>query len=513
MRQRRQLIVNVLSNYGAFILYGIAGFVLTAYVVRHIGADAWGVVGLAMSLTSVTEILGRGMGQSLTKYLVEHFHKRDFELANKFINSHLLWLVGCAVLGAGVCGVLGTYVDRLAKMPDWLVPQARWAIWLMGLRVLICFPFDTFQSILRAYQRYDLINLVKSATIILRVVAVVLCFEFISAGVIPLILVTILSLLLERLLWMYYAFRVGEQLHFGRSFLSRYAVWVLFGIGGFMLIIDAAHMVGYEAVKWVLGAELSVLDVGAYAIIALLAATALSMVLSIATVLVPIVSKYQAMEKHETNILLTSLSTRYATIVASGLCIVPLFILRPFLSFLTGGTYTPAYLSELAISGAVVLLGQWSMLTALCMLQVLSGIGRVRFPAAVAVGWSVGGLGGVWAYLHWGGGTLCAAMIGISISRVVGSILHLGYGIRVLRLDARKFIVENIAVPGAVGVAVAMIGWPLANMLDVYTVTGFVLAGGILSLLYGIGTWTLSLSAAERSSVIGRLRPIANKLW
>jgi O-antigen/teichoic acid export membrane protein len=280
-----------------------------------------------------------------------------------------------------------------------------------------------------------------------------------------------------------------------------------------MLVIDVANMMGYEAIKWVIGAELSVLDTGAYVIIALLASTAGSMVRGIANVLLPVASKYEALERRETNSHLALLSTRYAMIMSSGMCIAPVFLLRPFLSLLTGKEYTADYLSELAFAGAALLVGQWFITTAVCILQILTGIGRVRFPAVVTLAWAGGGLMGVWGYLHWAEGSLLGAAVGITMARVVGCLVLLVYGIVTLQIPVRAFTTEAILAPGAVGVAVGTVGWVLSTCFDLYNIREFVLAAGVLALLYVAATWWILLSSSERYEAIGKLRPIMSKLW
>jgi hypothetical protein len=183
------------------------------------------------------------------------------------------------------------------------------------------------------------------------------------------------------------------------------------------------------------------------------------------------------------------------------------------LSLLTGKEYTADYLSELAFAGAALLVGQWFITTAVCILQMLTGIGRVRFPAVVTLAWAGGGLMGVWGYLHWGEGSLLGAAVWITVARVVGCVVLLVYGIVTLQLPVRTFATEAILAPGAVGVAVGAAGWVLSTCFDLYNSREFVLAAGVLALLYVAATWWILLSSSERYEAIGKLRPIMSKLW
>jgi len=506
MRQRTRLIGNVLTNYGALGVYGVANAFLVGYVIRMIGKDAFGLVALVMSLTIVTELLGRGIGQALTKHMAADASKGDVERLDRFVNTSLAWLTGCGVLGAVICLVLSGLIDRIARIPDELVPEARVAMWLMGLRVLVCFPFNTFQSVLWAYQRYDLTNLARVVGIMLRVVLVVAYFELVSGGVVELVALTIVSLVVERLVWIVSVRRVAPQLRFGRSLVSWTTLGTLVGFGGLMLVIDVANLVGYEAVKWIIGFKLSVMDVGAYTLLATLAAFAGTMVRSIAGVLTPVASRFDALEQRDQNARLALLSTKYGVIVAGGLCLAPLALLEPFLLIWVGDAYPKDYLSRIAIAGAVLLLGQWFISTAVCLLQMLTGVGRLWVPASITLGWALGGLTAVGVCVTWGNGTMLAAVIAISIARIVGSIAHVIYGVRVLCFDSRGFFTTAIARPACAGIIACAAGEVVAACVDVDGISSFLGAAGFVALVYSLATWLISLSPAERTGIIEQAR-------
>jgi O-antigen/teichoic acid export membrane protein len=278
-----------------------------------------------------------------------------------------------------------------------------------------------------------------------------------------------------------------------------------------MLVIQVANLMGYEAVKWVVGAELSLTDVGGYTLIATVVAFAGSMSRSVANVLTPAASRLHSLERHKAKVQLALHSTKYAMIVASALCIMPLLLFKPFLSLWVGATYSKDYLDHLALAGIILLLGQWFIGTAICLLQILTGVGKVKFPAAVILSWAVGGLVVVWAYLHWVNASLMAVVIGITVARVIGSMVQLLYGMQILKLNSMRFVLKAILLPGGVGLAVCGIGGLLMNYLDVYQVSEFILAVIILIFLYLLGTWIISFSPGEREMVISQLCSIGNK--
>ncbi len=511
MCQRNRLILNVLTNYGTFIIFGAANFFLAGYTIRRLGKDAFGIVALVMSLTIVTEFLGRGICQALTKYVASEVSKRDFDMVNRFINMSLAWLSGCGLIGLAICGCLAYYIDELFNIPPLLVREAQLVMFLMGLRVLLCFPFNTFQSILWAYQRYDLANLAKSITIILRVLLVVAYFELVSAGVTELVVITIVTLIIERIFWVVLSLRIAQNLRFGLSFWSAKALSILASFGGLILVIYVGNMIGYEAVKWVIGSELTVADVGGYSLIAYMATTAATLTLSISQVLMPVASKYSALGQHNTNAKLALRATKYVMIITSAACLVPLMLLKPLLTLWIGDEYTPEYISQLGKCGIILLVGQWLIATASCQLQMMSGVGYIRVPAVTVISWAICGVGSIWMYLHWGNGSLFGAVVIITIARIIGSTIHFFYGSHVLQIPRGQMLWESILRPGIAGLATVIIGYFLLGYLNGYELGSFILIVIMLIIVYCLFIWVIALSGSERMGMISSTRSLLRK--
>jgi O-antigen/teichoic acid export membrane protein len=512
MRQRYQIIINAISNYATLVIYGIANFILVGYVVRKLGKDGFGLVSLVLSLTITTEILGRGICQALIKNVAAAVSKGEDEKVNEYLSTTVAWFTICAILGAIICGVAAVYIDRLFKIPAELIPTARLAVWIMAFRVLILFPFEAYQGILFAHQHYDLANLSKCVTIILRVLGVILYFKFFGAGVISLIVITIISLVLERISWVWFSLRISRHLRIKLSLVTRSALITLMSLGGFMMIIDVANMIGYEAVKWVIGFELSVQDVGAYTLIASIATFVGALVRAVANVLVPVASRYDALNRRDMNAQLALLSTKYAVIMSGGLCIVPLFMVKPLLALWVGAKYPPEYLSNLATAGMVLLVGQWVIGAAVSLLQMLTGVAKVRFPMAVTVGWAFGGLSGIWLYLHWVQDSLIAAVVGITIARILGSLVHLIYGMHIFGVRPIPFLLNTVLRPCCAGVVICALSRILIHYIPVYNPVQFVIVAVILASLYVLSSWTISLSSGERAAALGIVWSAINRL-
>ena len=85
--QNRQLAINMIAQLVSFAVnFGIS-FVLTPYIVKTIGKEAYGFVGLANNFVSYATILTTALNSMAGRFITIFIHRDDFENANKYMSS------------------------------------------------------------------------------------------------------------------------------------------------------------------------------------------------------------------------------------------------------------------------------------------------------------------------------------------------------------------------------------------------------------------------------------------
>ncbi len=512
MNQRNRLIVNVMSNYAAFVVYGAVNFFLVWYSVKKIGAESFGLLSLILSLATVSDILVAGVCQALTKHLAADLSQNNTQRINELVNTSLMWFSVCGLLAFGALLTLAFTLERLFEVPAELLATGRWAMVLMALKTLIMFPFTTYQGTLWALQRYDLTNAARIVSNLFRVLAVVVYFEFVRPGILEIVIITMLGFFLERGMWAFFSFRLLPQIRLGVRYLSMPAMKLLLGFGVLLFVIYVANLLGYEAVKWVIGSKLSLVDVGGYTVIATLAEFAGSLVRAISNVLMPAASHLNAQGRQADLQRLAFVSTKYAMTLSTGLCIVPIFLLEPFLTLWVGKEYPPGYLHTLSICGIILLAGQWVITISVCLLQMMTGLGRIKIPAVITLTWAVLGLIIMWTSLHFWIPSLLNAVIIITIARLIGTILYLFYGFKVLTIKPTYFILKTTGLPLFLGSFICGFVLMLSRWVDFYNLKYFLITSIVSVLAYVVACGFFVLDANERYGAICRVRLLFRKI-
>lgn len=174
--KRGRHIVNLCANLGQLGLSLVIGVWYVPFLVRHLGAAAYGLIPLSSSLTSYMALITLGLNSAVGRYLTISLEQEDHHKANLIFNTSF-WgsviLTAFLVLPAAF-GIV--YLDALINVPAGYSAEARWlfvgataAFLLNELKT----PFDV-SSFCR--NRFDLRNIVAITELLTRVGLVVLLF-------------------------------------------------------------------------------------------------------------------------------------------------------------------------------------------------------------------------------------------------------------------------------------------------------------------------------------------------
>jgi O-antigen/teichoic acid export membrane protein len=159
-----------LLGFGISVLYMLF---LVPLVVGYLGIEQYGLWTLILALTGYVGLVDLGIGTSFVPYIARYATLGSYENVNKVIQHGLLFYVCLSLFVLGMGYVLSPWLFSLVKIPAVYLPSAR----LLFLIALIGFGFSTvagvFGSVLSALQRMDTYNILLSAFLIEKFVAIV----------------------------------------------------------------------------------------------------------------------------------------------------------------------------------------------------------------------------------------------------------------------------------------------------------------------------------------------------
>src|ERR1039457_6126600 len=168
------------------------------------------------------------------------------------------------VIGGGIAGVLSPLlVANVFKMPNQLRPETLQAFYILSASIPVVILSSGFVGILTAYQRFDLINAVRTPLGLANFIAPLLVLPF-STSLVPITLLLAVSRLASCVTQYWLCLRVMPSLRMEKRFLPG-AVKPLFGFGGWMTVSNIIGPLMVYLDRFVIGTVISVTAVAYYA--------------------------------------------------------------------------------------------------------------------------------------------------------------------------------------------------------------------------------------------------------
>jgi O-antigen/teichoic acid export membrane protein len=175
-----KIIHNVASGLIRLVVIAPVPFLLTPFLLRHLGTQGFGAWAVFLSINSLTSLADIGVMGTLTKHVSEHYTLQDYTNLNKVVNAGILIFLAVAVLGALAvnlaAGVLISAFFRNAQVPR---AQLQSVIHLLALSMALNLLTYPFSSVISGLQRLDVVNLLWALNAIITAAGAAL---FVSLG-------------------------------------------------------------------------------------------------------------------------------------------------------------------------------------------------------------------------------------------------------------------------------------------------------------------------------------------
>src|SRR5690348_12986857 len=149
---------NVAVNWIGFAVNACVTLILTPFVLRELGAAAYGVWVLTSSVIGYYGLLDLGLRGGVTQFLTRYLAVEDLRSASECMSSALaaLSVVCLAVLLLTAGMAYGA--PHIFRIPAAMRAEASWCIAIVGCAGALQFLLFPFAAVFTATQRFDLAN-------------------------------------------------------------------------------------------------------------------------------------------------------------------------------------------------------------------------------------------------------------------------------------------------------------------------------------------------------------------
>ena len=496
---------NVVTNYLRFFLAGAIAFVLTPFMVRHLGDRDYGLWVTLFSLTGYFGLFDQGIRPSLVRYVSRDHAAGDRDGLARTISSAFALYSVVAVVTMAVAMVVAVNAASWIRLDASLYAIAPALVMVVGLSIALGFPLGVFGAVLSGLQRYDIANALGMIVGIVRALLFVVVLKM-GGGLLALAWASLVMNVLGHAASWVYARRLLPGVGFGPQWVGREHLRRIASYGGYAFIGALATNIAFQTDALVITPILGAALVTPFALASGLVDNARTLVNSAAYVLAPTASELDTLGQGDKLRLMLVAGSRYSVLV-SWPVLFGLILFGPnLLTTWVGAKYATAgiLLTVLAVPTMVAL----PQATAS---SLLFGVSRHKGVVLLSILSAVLNLGlslwwahspGLMAFLF--GTALSPGLVGVAMGTavplfVVSGVATMVYACHALAQPFWRYFWDGMLHPGLVSLAFVLPAWAVQRQwhpLGWLPILGSCAACWIV---FALIAWRFGISASDRA--------------
>jgi O-antigen/teichoic acid export membrane protein len=493
---------NLTANWLGYGVKLVVLFFMSPFLIHSLGNARYGVWILLVSLTGYVGLMDIGVMASMSRHINLYLATNNRQKIGYIINTSLFFYMGmCLILALGILSV-SPFLGRLfPRIPDALIPEARWLLFLFYANIFLGFIAAVFRQLLAANDRFDLDTLSSLAVLGFSTTGTILLLKH-GYGLVPLAIVQVVSTLLGVLFLYSLAKRYGPEFNISSRLIRRDTLRELVHFGIYAFIADVGAQLIFYTGSLVIGILIGAAAITVYNIGLMLVEHSLNLMKEFRKVLMPDLLKLSGLGALGETRWLILKSTRFFMLLAVPILVGLITLGNEFIFLWMGPGFheSASVLSVLAIS-------QLMNIASFSCWTTLMGRGNVKFLAIASI--TEGLLSVCLSVLlvvkfHLGvvGVALGSAIPMVALTRVIVPV----YCCRIFQIPVFEFARETLFrwLPAALLFSAPCF---LASRIAIPpSWTLFMLKAGILSVVYLPIGFFLVLSKQEKGVLISHAK-------
>ncbi|GAB6168243.1 hypothetical protein JCM1393_07030 [Clostridium carnis] len=180
---KKRLAINMLANIISFIVTMGINFFLSPYIIRTVGKEAYGFVGLANNFVSYAQLVTLALNSMAGRFITIKIHQNDNEGANKYFTSVVIanTLMAITMLIPSILVIV--FMNRIINIPQGILKDVQ-LLWIfIFANFLVSLITATFSIATFVKNRLDLSSIRDIQSNILKVIILIVMFSVLKPSV------------------------------------------------------------------------------------------------------------------------------------------------------------------------------------------------------------------------------------------------------------------------------------------------------------------------------------------
>ena len=492
----KNVLRNIVSNWAGYIVTLALGFLLSPFVVHHLGNKGYGVWTLIASLTGYFGMLDLGIRSSVGRFVARYLALNDEDNVNRTVNTAVA-LLGLGGLVAIIATLLIYAGFGVFKVDVEFESAAQTALLIVGINIGVTLPLGVSGGILISLERFDVTTCVSIVGAFSRA-GLLIFFLRNGYGLIAVALITLYVSLAESCASAIWARVLYRPLRLNLRFVQWKNAKELFGFSIYRFVWTIANQLIFYTDSIVIGIFLNAGSITYFAIAGTLINYGRNVVCLATDTFYPAATRLDS--RHDLRGLreLQVLTTQVSLFICLPVCLVFLFLGRQFITLWMGRDYSIS-----AIFLAVLTIPQFTGMSQSGSAVLLAGIAKHRILAFIALGEGVTNLLLSMFLVRKLG------LIGVAWGTVIPHLISSGiiiplYTLRQLNMDLAEYLRRAYLRPVLCAVPVGVYCYILSIRIEILSWWVFALEALSVVGIFAILAYLICLTAEQQASVVSR---------
>lgn len=455
----KALITGSILRVTEFFATTIVTLVMTPFIIRSLGDNMYGLWIFVGSFLGYYGLMDFGLNSAIQRYTSRAIGSRDYEEANKVINTALFIFILIGLFVLIVSFFIALFLPLIIKNIT-EIAIFRIIILILGFNFAIGFPLRVFSGVLVANIRYNLNTAIELTKLILRTVLIIIFLKR-GYGIIALALIIFFTDIMGYTMKYLFIRNLYKYIIISKKLFVKTKVKVLFSYSIYSFITQIANEIRFNIDNLVIVTFIGLGPVTLYSIGSRFIKYFRDLVIAAIGIFMPIFSQYESVNDYKAirKIYLFTINLSvYISIFIGGLLII---FGRTFIKLWVGEKYLGAYpiLVTLTIPMIIELM-QGSKLA------LLQGISRHKYYAISNMGEGIVNL--ILSIIFVKRFGILGVALGTAIPMAINKIfIQPAYICKIINLSLRDFYLKTVG-PASVKslIIIGFIWWFSKNIIQ-----------------------------------------------
>jgi len=241
----------------------VVAFFCIPLLIKGLGTDRFGIVTLVWALIGYATLFDLGLGRALTQLVAQKLGSGKNEDVPALLWTSSALLIVFGLLGSILVVLLAPWLVVRLHVPNALSRETLYSLYLLAVSLPAVTSTAGLRGVLEAYQRFDLVNVLRIPMGIYAYVAPLVVLQF-SKTLVPVVVVLVLGRIVACGAHLLFCVSVIPTLRRGIAF-QRAFLGPLFRFGGWMTVSNVVSPLMVTTDRFIISSLLSVGAVAYYA--------------------------------------------------------------------------------------------------------------------------------------------------------------------------------------------------------------------------------------------------------